>query len=148
MTERIGNALEMFNEGFNCSQSVFTSYAEEFGLETETALKIASPFGGGMGRMGEVCGAVSGALMVIGLKHGNIDPKDKTAKEEVYEKVYALISSFESRNGTILCRELIDCDMRDDPTALQNARERGVFKERCPIFVQDSLELLAKYIAD
>lgn len=139
----VESALKCFNdgEGFNCSQSVLSAYAERMGLDRELALKIATGFGGGMGRKGEVCGAVTGALMVIGLKHGRTILEDTESKEQTYELVGEFIKRFKSRNGSILCRELLGIDI-GTPEGYAAAKEQKAFSEICPKMVQAAAEIL------
>lgn len=143
--DQIECALTRFQEGLSCSQSVFSAFAEQFGLTVEIALKIASPFGGGMARMGETCGAVTGALMVIGLAYGHTSGEDRATKEEVYRLVNEFVSQFKARNGFIQCRELIGYDMCT-PEKLQRAKESGVFDTICPRLVKDSAEIISMLI--
>ena len=103
---RVEQAVERFEAGFNCSQAVVGSYCEGFGLDRETAFKVATGFGGGM-RMGETCGAVTGAFMVLGLKYGNATAEDKKAKGKTYEKVVEYTSRFKARNGSVMCRNCL-----------------------------------------
>lgn len=147
MKDKVLQATTRFQEGFNCSQSVFSAFAPGFGLSRDFALRIAAPFGGGMGRMGEVCGAVSGAIMVIGLKTGSTQAGNKTAKETSYNRTCEFAARFKDRNGTILCRELLGFNI-DDPDDLQRARENGLFKNQCPKYVQDSAEILATLLEE
>ncbi|MBO5136235.1 MAG: C_GCAxxG_C_C family protein [Clostridia bacterium] len=100
-------AMELFKEGYNCAQAVFLAYAEDYGMDETQAKKIASSFGGGMGRMREVCGAVSGMFMVAGLENGQTDPKDGQSKVNNYETVQKLAEKFKEENGSIYCRELL-----------------------------------------
>ena len=100
-------AKQNFMNGYNCSQAVLLAFCEDFGLEKETALKISEPFGGGMGRMREVCGTVTGMFMVIGLAMGNDNSKDNTTKKNVYKSVQELAAKFKEDNGSIICRELL-----------------------------------------
>lgn len=100
-------ATELFKNGYSCSQAVLLAFAEELNLDRETAAKIASSFGGGMGRLREVCGAFSGLLMAAGLKFGPSDPKDVTAKTEHYALIQKLAARFKEENGSIICRELL-----------------------------------------
>ena len=104
-------AADSFARGFNCSQSVLAAYAEQFGLTEELALKVAGGFGGGMGRMADTCGAVTGAIMVIGLKFASTTPGDMQGKENAYAVVREFVHRFKGRNVTVLCRELLDCDI-------------------------------------
>lgn len=100
-------AEELFKEGYNCAQAVFCAHCEEFGIDFETGAKLSSAFGGGMGRMREVCGAVSGLFLLLGLKEGYNSPVDDQAKKEVYSKVQKLASEFKEEFGSIICKELL-----------------------------------------
>jgi len=94
-------AKELFKKGYNCSQSVFAAFSDETGLDIETALKISSSFGAGMGRLREVCGSVSGMFMVVGMKYGYTDLSDKTVKAEHYKLIQSLAEIFKKENGSI-----------------------------------------------
>ena len=100
-------AEELFREGYNCSQAVLLAFEDMTGLERETAAKIASSFGGGLGRMREVCGAVSGAAMVLGLVRGYFDPKSYEQKKAHYQLIQDFAARFKEKNGSIICRELL-----------------------------------------
>lgn len=132
---RIEIAVSRFAEGFNCSQAVFSSYAE--GMDEE-ALKIASGFGGGMGRMAETCGAVTGAMMVLGLRFGGATP-DREAKERVYARVREFADRFKARNGSLDCRDLLGCDI-STPDGYEMAK--NLFTTTCPKYVRDACEIL------
>lgn len=116
------NASEFYKSGYNCCQAVVLSFADVLNIDSDTILKIASPFGGGMGRLREVCGAVSGMFMVLGLLEGYTDNKDASAKMEHYEKVRKLADSFKERNGSIICRELKE-NKRDCATLVSDCAE-------------------------
>ncbi len=139
--DKVELAASMLKEGFSCSQSVLGAYSEEFGLERQTALRIATAFGGGMGRMGETCGAVTGAFMVIGLKHGRTTAKDTESRERTYSLVKEFVQRFKSLNGSILCRELIGYDL-STPEGLKAAREKGVLAALCPKYVRDATRIV------
>ena len=145
MTTPTDIAVARFQEGYACSQSVLSAYAPLFDLDPELALRIAAPFGGGMGRMGEVCGAVTGALMVLGLKVGNTLAQDKASKEASYDLAREFAERFRKRHGSILCRELLGVDI-STAEGLQVARQRGLFKELCPRLVGDSSEIVAELL--
>ena len=100
-------AKELFEQGYNCAQAVFGAFAEDLGLDMKTATMLASSFGGGMGRMREVCGAVSGSFMAIGMKKGYSDPKDNDAKMALYALIQQMAGDFRAEAGSIICRELI-----------------------------------------
>lgn len=103
----ISNALNFFDEGYACSQSVLLAFSEEFRLDENTAKLISSTFGGGMGRLREKCGALTGGFMALGLKYGNIDPKDMNTKLEAYHKVRELNKKVEAIYGTTSCSEIL-----------------------------------------
>lgn len=107
MTNHADKAKALFTEGYNCSQAVLCAFEDVTGFDRETAAKISSSFGGGMGRMREVCGAVSGALMVLGLAKGYADPANPQAKKEHYALIQEFARRFREENGSIICRELL-----------------------------------------
>jgi C_GCAxxG_C_C family probable redox protein len=131
----VERAVDFFEEGFNCCQAVLSSYGPRFGLDRESALKIASGFGGGVGHLGESCGAVTGALMVIGLKG------DASAPEATYRLVDRFLDKFKARQGSIFCRQLLGYDI-STPQGLQAIKDRGLFDNLCPNFVRASAEIL------
>lgn len=141
MSDKVEAAVGCFREGFSCSQAILSTYGVEFGLERETTLKAAAAFGAGMGRLGEVCGAVTGALIVIGLKYGHTKAKDKEAKETTYTRARDYADRFRSLNGSLLCRELLGCDL-GTAEGMATAREKGYFTELCPRFVREAAEIL------
>lgn len=100
-------AMELFKEGYNCSQAVFSAFCEQTGMDFEASLKISSSFGGGMGRLREVCGAVSGMFLVAGMLHGYTDPKDLTGKALHYRLIQNMAERFKKENNSIICRELL-----------------------------------------
>ena len=143
MTTRSDRAVAYFKEGFSCSQAVLASFAVENGLSVEQALKVAGAFGGGMGRMGDTCGAVTGAFLVIGLKYGKTRIDDEPSKEKTYRLVQEFAKRFRSRHGSIVCRDLLGCDL-STPEGRKTATENHRTETRCPLFVQDAVEILEK----
>jgi C_GCAxxG_C_C family probable redox protein len=141
----VEKAVSLFMKGFRCSQAILSTYGTQCGLETELALKLASPFGAGMGSLGNTCGAVTGAYMVLGLKYGNSKVTEIKKKEKAYEVVKEFVKRFKSRNDTILCRELLNCDL-STPEGRNRAIEEKLFIELCPKFVQDSAEILEEIL--
>lgn len=107
MNSKREKAMALFQEGYNCAQSVFAAYAEDYGIPTQQALRLASSFGGGIGRMRDTCGAFSGAIMVIGLETGAIDGADTAGKQQNYKAVQQLAKRFRAQNGSLLCRDLL-----------------------------------------
>lgn len=104
---RVGYATALFECGYNCAQSVFAAYADLFGMDRQTALKMSSAMGGGIGRMREVCGTVAAMAMLAGLKEGNDEPENEEAKEHIYALVRRMSAQFKEQHGTIICRELL-----------------------------------------
>lgn len=142
---RVEEAVACFKEGFICSQAVLSAYSVQLGLDCDTALKIADDFGGGMGRMGETCGAVTGAFMVIGLKHGRTAVEDVQAHETTYGLVNEFVRRFKSRNGSVVCRELLSCDI-STPEGLQSARQQNLFAMICLGYVRDAAEIIEEIL--
>lgn len=139
-------AKALFLEGYNCSQSVVGAFCEELGLEKEQAVRMASSFGGGMGRLREVCGCVSGMFMIVGYLYGYDDPKVYNGKKELYAKVQELAGKFAEENGSIICRELLGKEGKD-ASSLPSKRTDEYYKKRpCPNLVAFTAEMLAEYI--
>ncbi|MBR3603911.1 MAG: C_GCAxxG_C_C family protein [Elusimicrobiaceae bacterium] len=134
-------ATALFKEGYNCSQAVLLAFAEDLGLDPNTAQKIATPFGGGMGRMREVCGAFSGLLMVLGVKYASNDPKDQKAKAEHYALVQKMAEEFKKQNGSIICRELLGLSGPQEPTP-QPRTPQYYQKRPCADMVGSAAEIL------
>ena len=139
--DRKEEALSTFGKGFNCCQSVLTAYARDFGLSDETALRLAGTFGGGIAGSGETCGAVTGGLMVIGLRQGIIDPQDPKSKERSREQGRRFMERFASVFGSTKCRDLLGCDP-GTTEGMERALALGLFKNLCPTFVGRAIELL------
>jgi len=140
-TSHADKAVAIFKEGINCSQAVLSSFAEDFGVDRNMALKVASGFGGGMGRTGHRCGAVTGAYMVLGLKYGATTGQDKAAKELTYQKVREFNEKFTLLNKTVTCRKLLNCDI-STPEGFEEAKQKGLLTTLCPKFVKDAVEIL------
>lgn len=116
-------ARRLFKEGYNCAQAVVGAFAGEMGMDFDTAIKLASSFGGGMGRMREVCGAVSGMFIVAGVLYGYSDPKDKEAKDKHYALIQELAEQFKNSNGSIICKNLLTGTNLEPPTIKLNVNE-------------------------
>ena len=134
-------AKKQFEKGFLCAPAVLSTYSEQLGLEKALALKIACGFGAGIGRMGRTCGAVTGAVMVIGLKHGQVDLADEESREKTYKLVKEFIDRFTALHGSVECKELIGYDLSDSGE-LKLVRESGVFQNKCTGFVYDVARIL------
>jgi len=141
----IDSAVKTFKDGFNCSQAILSTYGNKFGLNRDLALKISTAFGGGLSRTGRTCGAVTGALMVIGLKHGKNDKDDNDAKELSYTLANEFMNKFKSRNGSIKCKKLIECRI-NTLQGRQIAIEKNVFQIICPKLVRDAAEILEEIL--
>jgi C_GCAxxG_C_C family probable redox protein len=137
MTDTADTAAAQFDRGFNCAQSVLKAFAEQVGLDARQALKLGSIFGAGMARRGEVCGAVTGALMALGLAQGSDTPEGKEAS---YQLGQDFLRRFEKKHSSILCRELINCDIRS-AEGLERARSQGVFTSVCPQLIRTAVEI-------
>ncbi len=120
---------------------MLSTYGTRFGLDREMALKAAGAFGAGMGRMGETCGAATGAFMVIGLKHGKTKIDDNEAREKTYKLVKEFTVRFKARNRSILCRELLGHDL-STPEGMKTVAEKDLFVTLCPRFLRDSVEII------
>ena len=146
MSTKVQQAVLLFEQGCNCSQAILSTYGEQYGINRETALKLASGFGGGMGRTAGTCGAVTGAFMVIGLKYGPGSAEEKDTKEHTYQLVREFSEKFSSRNDSIVCRELLGCDI-STPEGIRIAHEKGLFYSICPKMVQSSAELIEEMMS-
>ncbi len=139
--DKLNQAKTIFKNGFNCCQAVFTPFALEKGMDEETALMLSSGFAAGLCYQGETCGAVVGAQMVIGLNVGYAKKNDEQGRENVKNVVAIYRQKFKEKHGTTQCKKLLG----NDPSTqegLNFLKEKGVFKEKCPGFVADSVEIL------
>ncbi len=141
MSSHVDTAAAEFSEGFNCAQAVFSTYAPLLGVKREDALRIATGFGAGMGRTQETCGAVTGAYMVIGCKHGMRDPGETAEKEAAYTLVREFAEEFRRRHRTTSCRELLGCDMTTEE-GKKTMRERNLTSTVCLACVRDASAIL------
>lgn len=139
-------AVELFGKGFNCSQAVLAAFAEECGITEEQALKLGACFGSGM-RKGEVCGACTGALMVLGLLYGQYDIEDKESRLRANEANVRMMEYFAQNNGSYICNELLGCDIRT-PEGVQYARDNKLFTEFCPKMVANAVDVLEQIISE
>lgn len=142
-TER---ALELFSNNFNCSQAVLTAFAPDFGLDEKLALMIGTEFGGGA-RNGEMCGAVSGALMVLGLKYGHFDSADNGQKSMAYAIAVEYTRRYKEANGSIVCRDLLGYDLTK-PAEMDCIKAQGLFGSVCPAAIKSAVELLEEIFAE
>ena len=143
---RIEEAVACFKDGFTCSQAIMAAYGPTVGLDRDAAIKIASGFGGGMGRLAETCGAVTAAFMVLGLKFGS-PTTDRQAKEAVYALVREFAARFKAIHGSIICRDLLGCDL-NTPEGLAVAQEKKLFSTVCPPYVETAATILEEMLHD
>ncbi len=148
---RADKARRLFKEGYNCSQAVFAVFADKYGMDEDTAFKVASSFGGGFGRMREVCGTVSGMALVAGLETGSTVGSDKDQKAYNYQVMRELADEFKKENGSIICRELLGLDKKLDEKTTQEMitspkpqeRTEEYYKKRpCVELVAQAVEIL------
>ena len=136
-------AKQFFKEGANCSQAVLCAFAKECGLTEKDAMRIASGFGGGMGRMREICGAVSGMTLVANLLYGNTDPADKAAKDRHYALIQQLAKAFQEQNGSIICRELLELNKTGADTPVSEERTKEYYQKRpCADLVEMAAQIV------
>lgn len=132
----------LFKKGFNCAQSMLAVYGKDLGIDHETALKIGNVFGGGIAMTGGICGAVTGALMVISLMHGAADARDRVSKDKTYYLAGEFMKRFEARNDSVVCRDLIGFDIGADNSPKKNM----IISQRCPKFIQDAAEIVEEML--
>jgi C_GCAxxG_C_C family probable redox protein len=137
----VERAVAEFLSGFNCAESIVAAYARECGLDKDTARKLACGLGAGMGRMAQVCGAVSGAFIVLGLHYGRTSPADNQAKEKVYGLVRKFTDEFKKRKGSIICKDLLGCDI-STPEGFKYGFDHGLTKTICPECVRAAAEIV------
>jgi C_GCAxxG_C_C family probable redox protein len=142
MGDRANKAYELFKQGYNCAQAVFMAFSDKYGIDEESAAKLASSFGGGMGRMREVCGAFSGMLLVNSMETGSADVSDYEAKKTNYASVQALAARFKEENGSIICRELLGLTNQQEGADPEKRTEQYYKKRPCAEIVRTAAEIL------
>ena len=147
MKTKAERAEELFLMGYGCAQSIFGAFSEEAGIDFKASMRIASGFGGGMGRMREVCGTMSGAFMVLGLIYG-FDEPSATKKGEIYTRIKEIADKFKEKNNTIICRELLENVKITSGTAPED-RTQDYYKRRpCLAHIIYTAEILEEYIKE
>jgi len=147
--DRVEKAKEYFKNGYNCSQAVVAAYADMFGMNTEDALRFSEGFGGGMGRMRSVCGAVTGMYMLAGLKYSKATAKDIDTRELIYSKVQEMSKEFEKINGTTICGDLLGVNRPKDESTRPEERTESYYKKRpCIGCVEDAARIVEKVLCD
>ena len=139
-------AKENFKAGYNCAQAVVLAFKEELGIDAETLLKLSSSFGGGLARLREVCGAVSGGAMVLGILGGYTSPTDNASKTEHYKRVRQFTEAFKEENGSIICKELLS-GVKTDSSPVPDERTESYYKKRpCAEICEVAANIIAKMI--
>ena len=141
----VDKASKMFYDGYNCAQAVAVAFCDVTGLDEKTTAKMVSPFGGGMGRLREVCGAVSGMLFVLGCLYGYDESTDDEAKKQTYEQVQELAKAFQAQNGSIICREILK-NPPTDPNPFPRTEEYYATRP-CVRMVATAAKLMDDFIA-
>jgi C_GCAxxG_C_C family probable redox protein len=140
-------AVAHFTQGFNCAQAVLLAHGPRLGIDADHCLRLAAPFGAGMARTGSTCGAVTGALMVIGLKLGHTVADDLTTKEKCYEVSRDFLEKFRERHGSVICKELLGLDP-GTPEGLAEVKARDLHTTICTGLVRTAAELLDEGLAE
>jgi C_GCAxxG_C_C family probable redox protein len=142
----ISTASQRFRDGYACSQAIVTVYGEPLGLPHETAMQISAGFAAGM-RMGETCGAVTGAFMVLGLRHAGDRCDSAAGRAGVYARILEFACRFKERTGSLVCRELLGCNI-STPEGLKQAQEMKLFRTTCVTMVETAASILEEMEAD
>jgi C_GCAxxG_C_C family probable redox protein len=137
-------AMHLFENGLNCSQAILTAFGEPHGIDSESAKKLGRPWGGGVGRMGRICGAVTGAIMVLGLAQSR-KQDEAEARNDICSSVQELVRRFEQRHGTSVCKELLGADFSTEE-GQRKIKEEMLVKKLCPKFVEDAGAMLAELV--
>ncbi|MGL5228654.1 MAG: C-GCAxxG-C-C family protein [Bacteroidales bacterium] len=144
--ERVEKAESFFKEGYNCSQAVFMAYADIFEINPELAKAIPTSLGGGMGRLREVCGAVSGMFLLVSLKYPVLNGTDKDIKKTNYATVQELAETFSRKNGSIICRELLNLKVHKQEPTPEERTENYYKKRPCVEYVKDAARIIGEFL--
>jgi len=139
------DAVTLFQQGFNCTQSILSVFAPDFGLDRDMARRISQGFGAGIARTDKMRGSLSAAIMVIGLRYGGIRADDVAAKEKSYAVVGEFLNKFREHHGSVACTDLLGYDL-SDPRQFADAKTHKVVMERCPVFIRDAVRLVETLI--
>ena len=141
-------AMDYFYQGYNCSQSLVLAFKDKLNMDETTLSKLASSFGGGMGRLREVCGSVSGMFMVIGLLYGYSGPEKGDVKAEHYARIQELAARFEKEHGSIVCRELLGLSVKHDSPTPEARTKEYYTKRPCPEIIGSAAQILEQYLQE
>ena len=149
MMSKREKAIALFEEGYNCAQAVAGAFRDEVGMELDAIVKLASGFGGGFGRLREVCGAVSGMVLVANMLYGYESPTDNESKMNWYKDIQSIILKFKNRNGSYVCRELLNLPENGEKSPVPEKRTAEYYKKRpCKEIVGEAADILEKFIAE
>ena len=148
MTNHAEIAKQLFFKGYNCAQSVFCAFTDVTGYDIDTSARMASSFGGGLGRLRETCGAVSAAALILGIVNGYADPADYEAKKQHYELVREFADKFKEKDKSIICRELLtEASLNPESGGAPEQRSEEYYQKRpCPTLVYDAAHILDEMI--
>ena len=141
----VEQAVAYYNQGYTCTQSILASFAARYSLQQDLAFRIGESFGAGTSCTNDMCGAVTGAIMVLGLQYGSALSNDEVARSYTYQRVHKLIQRFKDIHGSIQCTDLLGYDL-SDPHQLRTVWEKGLFMQLCPILVRDAAQTLIEMI--
>lgn len=147
MSSKAKRAQELFLAGYNCAQAVFGAFCEDYGIDFETGMRLTSSMGGGMGRLREVCGAVSSMFLIDGLAEGYSDPADRQGKTDHYARIQALAQAFKEANGSIICRDLLGAQAGADTHVPEKRTAEYYQKRSCPDLVYSAAEILEEHLS-
>ncbi len=147
-SEGVNKAVNLFNNGYNCSQSVVCAYCEELGISHEMGKRIASGFGGGLGGLRRTCGALTGAIIIAGLKHGSYDPTDIILKREYYQIIKDIEQEFSIKFSTSICKDLLKKSKAHFEASPMARTEEYYATRPCAVFVAYASEILESYLTD
>ena len=142
--DRVTKAVELFGQGYMCSQAVFAAFSEDYGVTEKQALQIGACFGSGMNK-GEVCGACTGALMALGMRYGQFDLSDVESRAAQKAKAVRFLEEFEKREGSYICRDILGCDLSTEE-GRSYAINNGLFKKICPKMVKTAAEITSEML--
>ena len=146
MINKTETAMQKFISGYNCAQAVLYSFKDDINITGDEALKLACGFGAGMGRKGEVCGAVAGGIIALGAKYGRGENDDKADTERTYSKTRELMDKFEAKHGAFICRELLNgCDLSSEEGQM-NFRNNDLFNATCKKCVGSVVRILEEIL--
>jgi C_GCAxxG_C_C family probable redox protein len=139
--DRVKLATDLFDEGFNCAQSLLAAFGPSLGLERRAALRLGSPMGGGLSRTGGTCGAAMGAMLVLGLRHGHTESEDDDQIDLCRAETQEFLRRFGVQRGGTTCPEILLADL-SQPGELERAKDEGLFENACPQAVHSAAEIL------